>query len=1079
MTLPRAWPSLRAILERLYDRPNHVAVLASDAGVPLAWLPLNESAHVILQRVFELVESDAMRRAALLEAIGTGPYASIEDLKASLAELRAEILRPQAWPIPAGEDPFRGLRDYEEKHAGLFFGRNLEVQEALARLSRQGALLVTGVSGAGKSSLVKAGLVPWIHRNANEAGRAFQCVVLRPGEHPFSELRMALARRDDVEGERRDQWITTVEDKLKTDGNALPEVSALDELLVRWDDPVNKSTRVLVIDQLEEVETACKSSILRARFLEVLCHAATHARERTEGRVLVVMTVRLDFVGTLLQHEAFKAFYNGGATWTLGHLRPTAVDEVIRGPLGHASGVTVDQDFVDAIAHDLGTDPGALPLLSYLLDLVWQRRAETGGVFSLAAYRKVGPLAQAIGKLADTMWSKLTPEAQNGLNRVFLKLAGDVGGEERRFVRRRVTLAELAAAAEVSEPELTTSLHGFVDEARLIVSGQEPGDGNHRWLEVAHEAIFTGWEHLREMFKENVLALHHDIEAATVRWKKSGELWPDGVQLREAERLFRDRQSMLTRPQREFLRRSRARARLRRGVEITIGVVLALAAASLYVLYARAKESGRREETQREKAEQLVEFMLGSQEGKLREIGRLDVLEDSVEAVQRYYRELERAGLGNGPTALGGRAASLVQVALIRKNLGDLSGAMEAYRQSQRIYEGLVRREPKKATWQRGLSVIHNGIGDVLEAQGDLTGALGNYRVSLTIMEHLAQKDARNPQWLRDIAAVHDRLGDVLKAQRDLIAALGEYRNAVTIMEGLVYQNAHNPQWQRDLSISRRKIGDVLYMQGDLAGALNEYRASLAIRERLAQQNTRNAQWQRDLSVSHEKIGDVLRVQGDLEGARDECRASVTILERLVQQDARNVQWQTDLALSRGKLGGALASAGETAQAVTMIEQGLATLRALQQQQQLTAEQAQQWIPAFEQTLARLRGGAPALPASPRTGVATVTTGTGLPVLTPGAACRFVIQPPTAPQPMCTAMIVCGDQTLYGGGNTGVFPCTIAAPPARHVVGHDTATDDGDPAMEIDTRAGTLRVWDAARGARPAFRVEARITSFR
>lgn len=127
--------------------------------------------------------------------------------------------------------------------------------------------------------------VPSIRRNADEAGRAVQCVVLRPGEHPFGELRMALARRDDVEAERREQWITTVEDKLKTGGDALPEVTALDELLVRWD-------------------------------------------ERTEGRVLVVMTVRLDFVGTLLQYEAFKAFYNGGATWTLGHLHPTTVGDL-------------------------------------------------------------------------------------------------------------------------------------------------------------------------------------------------------------------------------------------------------------------------------------------------------------------------------------------------------------------------------------------------------------------------------------------------------------------------------------------------------------------------------------------------------------------------------------------------------------------------------------------------------------------------------------------------------------------------------------------------------------------------------
>jgi tetratricopeptide (TPR) repeat protein len=241
----------------------------------------------------------------------------------------------------------------------------------------------------------------------------------------------------------------------------------------------------------------------------------------------------------------------------------------------------------------------------------------------------------------------------------------------------------------------------------------------------------------------------------------------------------------------------------------------------------------------------------------------------------------------------------------------------------------LVVADPSNSEWQRGLSVSHDRLGDVLSAQGDLGGALAAYREAFAIAQRLAAADPSNSGWQRDLSVSHERLGIVLSAQGDLGGALAAYREALAIRQRLAAADPSNAQWQRDLSVSHGNLGDVLRAQGDLGGALAAYQAQLAIAQRLAAADPSNSGWQRDLSISHNRLGDVLRAQGDLGGALTAHQAQLAIAQRLAAADPSNSGLQWDLSVSHSNLGDVLSAQGDPGGALAAYQAQLAIAQRL------------------------------------------------------------------------------------------------------------------------------------------------------
>jgi tetratricopeptide (TPR) repeat protein len=350
--------------------------------------------------------------------------------------------------------------------------------------------------------------------------------------------------------------------------------------------------------------------------------------------------------------------------------------------------------------------------------------------------------------------------------------------------------------------------------------------------------------------------------------------------------------------------------RLRLTVAVAFVLVLAFAGLAWYANQQREKAVAARLQ-----AESVLEFLLYDLRDALEPVGRLDIIEKVEQRVEEYYREL---GVDpNEPRTLQNRWGAAARAGDFARDRGDLDTALTEYRADLAIAERLVAADATNTEWQRDLSVSHNRVGAVLQAQGDPAGALTEYRAGLAIAERLAAADATNALWQSDLSVSHGKVGDVLQAQGDLAGALTEYRADLAIRERLVAADATNTEWQRDLSVSHNRVGDVLQAQGDLAGALTAYRAGLAIVERLAAADATNAVWQRDLSVSHDRVGGVLQAQGDLAGALTAYRVGLAIAERLAAADATNTGWQRDLSVGHNQVGYVLEAQGDLAGALT------------------------------------------------------------------------------------------------------------------------------------------------------------------
>ncbi len=304
-------------------------------------------------------------------------------------------------------------------------------------------------------------------------------------------------------------------------------------------------------------------------------------------------------------------------------------------------------------------------------------------------------------------------------------------------------------------------------------------------------------------------------------------------------------------------------------------------------------------------------FSLGEQE---RTLGSLD------RAAAAYDQANELPADENDPLTIW----PLLRLGDVRRDQGDLAGALDAFQKSLDIRQPLAARDPDNAEWLRDLSVSHERIGDVRRDQGDLAGALDAFQKDLDIAQRLAARDPDNAGWQRDLSVSHNKIGDVRRDQGDLAGALDAFQKDLDIAQRFAARDPDNAGWQLDLSVSHERIGDVRRDQGDLAGALDAFQKSLGIRQRLAGRDPDNAEWLRDLSVSHDKIGDVRRDQGDRAGALDAFQKSLGIRQPLAARDPANAGWQRDLSVSHEKIGNIRRDQGDLAGALNSYKKAVA-----------------------------------------------------------------------------------------------------------------------------------------------------------
>jgi len=482
---------------------------------------------------------------------GLGKLASIvdrcllkrkDDRIGSAHELLAQLaaLAPRGGVRGAGgEDarPYAGLASFHEDDADRFFGRDRDVAAAVARLREQPLLAVVAPSGAGKSSFVRAGLIPALKRS----GDAWYTLVMRPGRQPLHALANAL-----IEPTSR----ITVD---RTDsGDADPEqvVQRLRELpgylgmRLRGRAHRRLSRIMVFVDQFEELYTLGADLAERRAFLACLEGVA----DDPGSPLRVVIALRSDFLDRCSEAPAFVRLLTGGLV-LLPPVDPDGMREILTRPLENVGYRFESEAMVDDMLDALERTPAALPLLQFTASKLWDTRDRKRQLLTEASYRSIGGIAGTLAAHADLVVAGMSARDQVIARRVFERL---VTPERTRAI---ASLADLRGdAGDADEVERVVDL---LVQARLLVIESDV-EGADATYELVHESLIERWPTLARWLSEHQedAAFLSRLRGAAKEWRASGRpsglLWRDEAML-EAKRFRRRSRAPLATVELEFL----------------------------------------------------------------------------------------------------------------------------------------------------------------------------------------------------------------------------------------------------------------------------------------------------------------------------------------------------------------------------------------------------------------------------------------------------------------------------------------------------------------------------------------------
>ncbi len=574
--------------------------------------------------------------------------------------------------------PFRGLEAFEEQHAAIFFGRKLSVDQLVQVVVAQAQaacamVLVLGPSGAGKTSLVQAGLIPALKAGAApaESGIAISAhVQLDCADMGQSGLLETLASVL-LDAEIGDKLLFE-----NTSAAALAQRLANDlpGLIEQLQKQLPTIQLLLFIDRFEAVfRLPHFSDVERAVFINVLDQLAR------SGTMQLVLACRNDFYPHLASYPALMNLKLSGGHYDLTPPGSADIAQIVRHPAQVAQlRYTVDdkgEGLDDVLCHAARSGPDSLPLLQYCLQELYRQRTSDGEL-THAAFHAMGGLEGAIGARAEQVISALGSAQIAALPHVLSQLVL-VAEDESTVSSRRVPWSALRNDAENKLVQALVDAHLFVSDLQ----------GGAPFFGIAHEALLRRWPRVVEWIEEHrqALQIRSRISAQANRWQGSGRkrdmLLPSGTQTNQAREVLKAGNLSLTSQEHGFIQASLQSER--RSERMRMAVVMVMASLALLAggLGLAARSAQTMAEHRRTEAEDIMGYMLGEFVDKLRPLGKLDLL-DSVSNRALTYLSSNDNATGSEATLLQ-RAKSLqvlAEVKIARANPDDANTALLAGR---------------------------------------------------------------------------------------------------------------------------------------------------------------------------------------------------------------------------------------------------------------------------------------------------------------------------------------------------------------------------------------------------------------
>lgn len=869
-----------------------------------------------------LVSSDIQALDLLKDREG-----GLEQLARELTRIALDAQGGFSWD--SSRSPYPGLHAFQEEDAAIYFGRDDDIRRLIERLNARRAqggtklVAVLGASGSGKSSLLRAGVLPRVKRDRRN------WIVLppmRPQTHPVDELARTIA----IALSNGSNW-RAWRDRLRE-----PDlVGVLGELAadMRMKSGANEAQILITVDQAEELFGTARAE-QADRFMEILNAAASDTLP-----FLTILAQRSDYLPKLQSASTLTARFE---EFSLPPLPLARIAQIIEGP-ARVGGLRIEEGLILRASMDAETED-ALPLLAFALRELYDRFG-SDGTLSLADYDALGdpkqglsPLENAVRKAADDVLAEagLSEEQENTLRDAFVPAMVQVN-DRGEYARRPALWDDLPAKAH---PVLERMI-----KARLLVTGEDTGA---RTVEVAHEALLRKWPQLTDWLDEarEFLTGRQQLERDLSDWQQANEAEKTsallaGLKLNRARDWLKERPHQLTAPERAFIQVSidhaeaeeRRKARLRNTLTWgSVAAALILAVVAGYAIVQERRAAAALAAATETAENMVVEFARAfrDQEGVSAALVT-DVLDKALD-LQRRLTELG----GSAPTLQNGIAMALSEAAQTYLQTGasntasGISAARDAAAEARRIAASLVADEPNNRQWRLSLILAGRALGDAQSRAGEPADALGSYQDSLANTEALIESDPQNFAFRRELALNHNRVADSLARLEQDDDALTHYETSQGIRSALLDEIRDDSTRQderllliRDLAISNAKVGDLRQKAARIDEAIARYEESQTLREEAVRLAPANTQYKRDLAAGSQRLGALEYGFGNYTGALERFETAMQIQKELHDLDPGRLDWRYDLSTAQENVADALLGQGRLSEARAILQEAL------------------------------------------------------------------------------------------------------------------------------------------------------------
>lgn len=793
--------------------------------------------------------------------------------------------------------PFRGLEAFEEQHASIFFGRKLNVDQLVQVVVAQAQaacamVLVLGPSGAGKTSLVQAGLIP-----ALKAGAAPADAGLAISAH------LQLDCADMGQAGLLDTLASVLLDA-ELDGRQLFENTSAVALAQRLAQDLPG-----VIEQLQKQMPAIQLMVFIDRFEAVFRLPHVGEQERAvfinvldqlarSGCVLLVLACRNDFYPHLSAYPALMNLKLRGGHFDLAPPGSADIAQIIRHPAQVAQlryttderGESLDELLISAAR----SGPDTLPLLQYCLQELYRLRSADGEL-SHASFHQLGGLEGAIGARAEQVISALGPAQIAALPHVLSQLVL-VAEDEATVTSRRVPWSALRSDAETRLVQALVDAHLFVSD----LQGGAPAFG------IAHEALLRRWPRVVAWIEEHrqTLQVRSRISAQAKRWQDSGRardmLLPSGTQTNQARQLMKTAGFSFTPQEQAFVHASLLGVRRGERLRLTITVVmagLALLAGGLFLMARSAQQAA---EQHRTEAEGLMGYMLGEFVDKLRPLGKLDLLDSVSNRALEYLSDPAR--VNDSDNALLQRAKSLQLLSEVKIARADPAGANTALLAGRDILRRQLRERPADIGLLKSAGENAFWLGQIQLDQQKWDQAQRYYE---EYREYADRQASVAPQsvdaWIEQSYA-HNNLGTVALRRDDATRAASEFALSVSLKTRAYGPAPQDKQQAADLADSLSWQASALVQLGKLMEAEALYARQLTLLQTLHTRYPDETLWVKELAAAWSHQSELKQAHGDLATSHDDALQAHRLLQASVEKDPSNRNWQRSLYVAELRL---------------------------------------------------------------------------------------------------------------------------------------------------------------------------------